>query len=153
MFKRLPFFSREWRWLWEKHKSEVRGKNPDTTNDLLLKLFNEKYNIIKYGTKRKVVKFPYYAWTEALVVSECNPDYNRKQAEKVLENLIAEGAAIEAVVAAFLSENLLTALEVDEDLVETFYKKVGGGIYFPAYKRMKNERQSRLDSLKIRELK
>lgn len=153
MFKRLPFFSREWRCLWEKHKREIREKNPNTTNDLLLKLFNEKYNIIKYGAKRKVVKFPYYAWTEALVVSERNPDYNREQAEKVLENLIAEGAAIEAVVAAFLSENLLTALEVDEDLVETFYKKVGGGIYFPAYKRMKNERQSRLDSLKIRELK
>lgn len=152
MFKRLPQFSREWRWLWEKHKNETFRKNPSVTNDTLLKLFNEKYNIIKYGAKRKIVKFPYYAWTEDLVVSERNPDYNRRQAEAVLENLFAEGAAIEAVVATFLLENLLTGLEVDEDLVETFYEKAGGGIYFPAYKRMKNERQSRLDSLKIRKL-
>ena len=152
MFKSLPQFSREWRWLWEKHKREIREKNPNTTNAQLLKLFNEKYNIIKYGAKRKVVKFPYYALMEDLVVSGHNSDYNRAQAEKVLEKLIAEGAAAESVAAVFLSENLLTELEVDEDLVETFYKKVGGGICFPAYKRMQNERQPRLGSLKIRKL-
>lgn len=122
-------------YLWEKHLKELRQSNPNVAKEDIVKSFNERYNIFKYAAKEKALKVPYFGESEEIVFESPNPDYDRKKAEKILENFIAEGGAVDPITLNFLRDNLLWELGVDEDLIDKFYKNVSGGKFYLAYKK------------------
>lgn len=135
LYNALPIFSPDWSALFEKHQREIKEKNPNAAKKEILDSFNKKYNLFKYGAKQKIIKPPYSALTCDIALSGSNPNYDRKLAEKIVDNLIAEGRAAENIAATFLRENLPCELGVDKDLIDKFYKESAGGIFCPAYKR------------------
>ena len=123
-YKRMIGYGRFWRTAMVFLGNELKKGNGNMSKIDILNLFEEKYNIIKYGAKRQVVKLPYYALSDDIVFAENNPNYNRKHAEKVLENLADALFIARAIAGEDASNDILRSHEVDEDLIKKFYENL-----------------------------
>ena len=133
-------------------KVELKKGNGNMSKMDILNLFEEKYNIIKYGAKRQVVRLPYYALSDDIVFAENNPNYNRKHAEKVLENLADAPFIANAIAREAIYEDILQSLEVDEDLARKFYEDLSES-NLTRYRVLKKKADYRRSSLKKRDIK
>ena len=97
-----------------------------------LEVFHKKYNILRYGSKQKGCRLPFYAFCEK--EKNENQFYNRELTEQIIENLLSEGEIIEPLVAKFAYDEILLRGGVDEDLIEKFFKKAIGGKYYDVYR-------------------
>ena len=132
-------------------KVELKKGNGNMSKMDILNLFEEKYNIIKYGAKRQVVRLPYYALSDDIVFAENNPNYNRKHAEKVLENLADAPFIANAIAREAIYEDILQSLEVDEDLARKFYEDLSES-NLTRYRVLKKKADYRRSSLKKRDI-
>ncbi len=118
-----------WEYLWRIERKKAKVKNPNISNREIFILFNKKYNIIKYGAKQKRVRHPYYALREDIVFEKVNSHYDRKHAEQIIQNILANECYIGIAIERYAYKAILNKYGVDQDLIEKLFKKANNGLF------------------------
>ena len=116
-----------WKLLEKIEYNKIKTKNPNISEKEMFELFNKKYNIIKHGAKQVLVRHPYYALRDDVVFEQVNPHYDRKLAEQIIQNILANELYIASVIKDYAYKATLNKYGVDQDLIERLFKKANNG--------------------------
>ena len=116
-----------WELLEKIEYNKIKTKNPNISEKEMYDLFDKKYNIIKHGAKQVLVRHPYYALRDDVVFEQVNPHYDRKLAEQIIQNILANELYIASVIKDYAYKATLNKYGVDQDLIERLFKKANNG--------------------------
>jgi hypothetical protein len=118
-----------WELLKKIEYNKIKTKNPNISEKEMYDLFDKKYNIIKHGAKQVLVRHPYYALRDDVVFEQVNPHYDRKLAEQIIQNILANELYIASVIKDYAYKATLNKYGVDQDLIERLFKKANNGLF------------------------